>query len=101
MDALFANPRRLLSMILLADTLTNLPLCLLGPVFPARLFLLALARPRARPARTALVPFWPAALGLFVLIVFVCDLLPKMFALRQPERVARPAVAVLHSCARG
>ena len=29
-DALFANPRRLLSMILLADTLANLPLCLLG-----------------------------------------------------------------------
>ena len=97
MDALFANPRRLLSMILLADTLTNLPLCLLGLWFlhdysswhwhaPA---------PAAATPAPALVPFWEAALGLFVLVVFVCDLLPKMFALRQPERVARPALAVL------
>ncbi len=88
-------------MILLADTLTNLPLCLLG------LFFLhdysswhwhALPAPGTLAAgadNAALVPFWPAALGLFVLIVFVCDLLPKMFALRQPERVARPALAVL------
>ena len=100
MDALFANPRRLLSMILLADTLTNLPLCLLG------LFFLhdysswhwhALPAPGVFAAASdpALVPFWPAALGLFVLIVGVCDLLPKVFALRQPERVARPALAVL------
>ena len=62
-----------------------------GAALPARLFVLALARRRARRDGPALVPFWPAALGLFVLVVVVCDLLPKMFALRQPERVARPA----------
>lgn len=82
-DALFANPRRLLSMILLADTLANLPLCLLA------LYVL-----NAR--ETVSLPFWAAALLLFALVVGVCDLAPKVYALRQPERVARPAVRTLH-----
>ena len=83
LDALFANPRRLLSMILLADTLANLPLCLLA------LYLLG--------AYEAInVPFWAAALLLFVLVVGVGDLAPKVFALRQPERVARPAIRAMH-----
>lgn len=97
LDALFANPRRLLGMILLADTLTNLPLCLLALRFLHRYSSWHWHLPAPLASRgPSLVPFWPAALGLFVLIVCVCDLLPKMFALRQPERVARPAVAVLH-----
>ncbi len=82
-DALFANPRRLLSMILLADTLANLPLCLLG------LYVLS--------AYEAVdLPLWGAALLLFILVVGVCDLAPKVYALRQPERVARPAVRMMH-----
>ncbi len=90
LDALFANPRRLLSMILLADMLDQPAAVRAGPVLPARLFVLA--HGRGRPAR---VPVWPTALVLFVLVVGVCDLLPKLFALRRPERVARPAVRVL------
>src|SRR6187402_1923159 len=62
-DALFANPRRLLSMILLADTLANLPLCLLG------LYLLSGWEQLGDVA----VPFWLAALSLFLLVVGVCD----------------------------
>ena len=85
-DALFANPRRLLSMILLADTLANLPLCLLA------LYVLA----QWERIGSVAVPFWLAALLLVALVVGVCDLLPKVFALRQPERVAGPAVRVLH-----
>ena len=95
-DALFANPRRLLSMILLADTLTNLPLCLVSLYLLHDYSSWHWHAPADRSAEPALVPFWSAALGLFVLIVFVCDLLPKMFALRQPERVARSAVETLH-----
>ena len=92
-DALHANPRRLLSMILLADTLANLPLCLLGLYFLhvfSSWHAAALGYPDDR------VPFWPAALLLFVLVVGVCDLLPKIFALRRPERVAPVAARVLH-----
>lgn len=83
-DALFANPRRLLSMILLADTLANLPLCLLA------LYVLGVYE-------SVNVPFWAAALLLFVVVVGVGDLGPKVFALRQPEWVARPAIRVLHA----
>ena len=98
-DALAANPRRILSMILLADTLMNLPLCLLsiyfldtycawhGPAFTASL---------SHPTAPARVPFWPAALLLFALVVGVCDLLPKLIALQRAERVARPAINALH-----
>ena len=90
-DRLFANPRRLLSMILLAGTLSNLPLCVLG------LYSLHLYSSWHRAAAyDAPVPFWPAALGLFAVVVGVCDLLPKVFALRRPEPVARAAVEALH-----
>ena len=90
-DALFADPRRLLSMILLAGTLSNLPLCVLG------LYSLhAFSSWHRAQAYDAPVPFWPAAGGLFLLVVGVCDLLPKVFALRQPAPVARAAVGVLH-----
>ena len=87
LDGLFANPRRLLNMILLADTLTNLPLCLLGLYY---LYACSYGR-----GEGGIVPVWLTALLLFVLVVGVCDLLPKLFALRSPERVARPAVRVL------
>ena len=90
-DRLFANPRRLLSMILLAGTLTNLPLCLLGLYF-----LHMFSSWHGVVSEETGVPFWPAALGLFALVVGVCDLLPKVAALRRPERVARPAVEALH-----
>ena len=90
-DTLFANPRRLLSMILLAGTLSNLPLCALS-LYSLHLF----SSWHRAVAYDAPVPFWPAALGLFVLVVGVCDLLPKVFALRRPEGVAGAAVRALH-----
>ncbi len=76
------NPRRLLSAILLADSLVNLPLILLC---------LWLLREYAATA----VPFWVAALLIFALIVFVCDLVPKLLALGDPYRVARLGVSVM------
>ncbi|MBV9128708.1 MAG: HlyC/CorC family transporter [Verrucomicrobia bacterium] len=91
LDGLLADPRRLLGAILLADTLANVPLCLLSLYFlrhwsgSAAFF--ALGAPGLR--------FWLSALALFLLIVGVCDLLPKLLALRNPEAVARPATLVL------
>ena len=40
-------------------------------------------------------PFWAAALLIFTLVVFVCDLVPKVAALLNPYRYARIGVRVL------
>ena len=79
---LMENPRRLLSAILLADALVNLPLIILC---------LYLLRILEGPG----VPFWAEALLIFALIVFVCDLMPKLAALANPDRFARIGVRVL------
>ncbi|MEZ0255433.1 MAG: hemolysin family protein [Chthoniobacter sp.] len=79
---LLENPRRLLSVILLCDALSNFPLILLC------LFLL-------RNLQGAVVPFWAAALLIFTLVVFVCDLVPKVAALVNPYRFTRIGVRVL------
>ena len=79
---LMENPRRLLSVILLADALANLPLIVLS------LYLL-------RVLEGPDVPFWAEALLIFALIVFVCDLVPKLAALADPHRFARLGVRVL------
>lgn len=92
LNALLSNPRRLLSMIVLADTLANLPLCLLGLYF---LHAYSTWHGEGGLVAGRVVPVWPTALVLFALVVGVCDLLPKLFALRRPEHVARPAVRVL------
>ena len=76
------NPRRLLSAILLADSLVNLPLILVC------LWLL-------RTKVAAAVPFWVAALLIFTLVVFVCDLVPKLLALADCHRFARLGVRVM------
>ena len=83
LDALLAEPRRLLGALLLADTLSNVPLCLLSLHFL-----------RERLPQTS---FWWAAGGLFVLVVGLCDLLPKLLALRDPVRMAGPAAAVMET----
>ena len=75
------NPRRLLSSILLADAVVNAPL-LMGS--------LALIQTQ----RQFDLPPWALALLLLTLIVFVCDLLPKLIALRAPRQVARLGVPV-------
>jgi len=79
---LLENPRRLLSVILLCDALSNFPLILIC------LFLL-------RGMKGALVPFWVAALLIFTLVVVVCDLVPKVAALLDPYRFARIGVRML------
>lgn len=79
---LLENPRRLLSAILLADALVNLPLIIIC------LFLL-------REALLPGVPFWAAALLIFTLIVVVCDLVPKVAALTDPYRIAAVGVRSL------
>jgi CBS domain containing-hemolysin-like protein len=82
LDRLMENPRRLLSAILLADSLANLPLTILC------LFLLREVLPRA-------VPFWPSALVIFAVVVLLCDLVPKVFALGSPLRISKIGVAVM------
>lgn len=82
LEKLMANPKRLLSAILFADAVINLPLILLS------LYLI-------RTAFDSRVPFWATSLAIFGLIVFLCDLLPKLFALAEPELVARIGVKIL------
>jgi CBS domain containing-hemolysin-like protein len=41
------------------------------------------------------IPFWAQALPIFALIVFICDLVPKLAALTDPYRFARIGVRVL------
>jgi putative hemolysin len=82
LSRLMENPRRLLSAILLADALANLPLMALC------LFLLQkLVGPE--------IPFWAAALAIFGVVVFLCDLLPKLIGLTDPYRVAKIGVRVM------
>ena len=80
------NPRRLLSMILLGDALVNLPLIILC------LFVM-------RELEAARVPFWAAALLIFGLVVFLCDLVPKVAGLTDPYRVAKLGVRVMGALA--
>ncbi|HEX8311819.1 MAG TPA: CNNM domain-containing protein, partial [Chthoniobacteraceae bacterium] len=79
---LLENPRRLLSGILLADALVNLPLILLC---------LYLLRSGAIPQ----APFAVTALVIFGLVVIVCDLVPKLVALAEPYRIAKLGVRVM------
>ena len=79
---LMENPRRLLSAILLGDALVNLPLIILC------LYLIQVLKGPG-------VPSWAEALLIFTLIVFVCDLMPKLAALGNPDRFARLGVRVM------
>ena len=74
-ERLLSNPRRLLSALLLGDACANLPMIFLC------LFLMR-EMTRFGP------PFWACALVIFAVVVLLCDLIPKMAALRAPLRVA-------------
>lgn len=78
------NPRRLLSSILLADAMVNAPL-LLGSL------VLIESQPHFD------LPPWALALVLLALLVFVCDLLPKLIALAAPKAVTRLGVPVFQA----
>ena len=79
---LMENPRRLLSALLLGDALVNLPLIIVG------LYVLHTLAPQP-------LAWWASALILFSVIVFVCDLIPKLLALNQTYRLAKVGVAVM------
>jgi len=76
LERLMENPRKLLSAVLLGDSAVNLPLIIIC------IFLL-------REIAPSIVHFWVEALIIFTLVVLVCDLIPKLFALALPYRVAR------------
>ena len=80
-EKLMLNSRSVLSVILLTDTLVNIPLIILALVFV-----------NAIPAP---VPSWVKTLVIFGLIVLVCDLLPKVFALADPFRFTKSALGIL------
>ena len=80
-ERLMKKPREVLSVILLVDTFVNIVLIVLT---------VAIATSIAIP-----FPYWVKILFLFALIVIVCDLVPKMLALRDPFRFARQAVTLL------
>lgn len=83
LSRLMENPRSLLSTILLADVLVNLPLIILC------LFLMLEFLPG--------FPFAIKALLLFAIVVLFCDLLPKLVALRAPYRIARIGIPIIES----
>jgi len=80
-ERLMKNPREVLSVILLVDTIVNILLIILT---------VAIVRSITIP-----VPYWVKTLFLFALIVVACDLVPKMLALRDPFRFARQAIMLL------
>ncbi len=82
LQRLLEKPHSLLGAILFGDAIVNFPLIILC------VFLL-----RTRWHEYA--PFWIEALLIFALIVIACDLVPKMFGLRQPTLVAKIGVPVL------
>jgi putative hemolysin len=80
-EAVMKEPRIVLSVILLIDTLVNLLLVVL-----ALWFVNSLAVP---------FPNWVKTILLFALIVLVCDLGPKVLALANPFRFAKLALGTL------
>ena len=81
-----ARPRRLLGMLVVADVLVTLPLCLLCLLLFEKQIPALFARE---------LPRWAAAPILFAIVIGACDLFPKLLALKRPEPIARQAVAVL------
>lgn len=82
LSRLLENPRRVLSALLLADALVNVPLILLS-IYTLR---------EVEPLR---VPFGLAAAVIFTLIAIGCDLGPKVIALGEPYRLAKVGARVM------
>jgi putative hemolysin len=70
------NPRRVLHVLLLGDGLVKVPLVVLC------LFVLW------RNPFAARVPQWLATVGIFTIVVLLCDLIPKLLALAAPYRLS-------------
>jgi len=80
-EKLMSHSRNVLSVILLTAALVNIPLIIIALVFA-----------NAIPVP---VPSWTKAFVIFALIVFACDLLPKMLALADPYRFSKSAIRIL------
>ncbi|MEO5754342.1 MAG: hemolysin family protein [Chthoniobacterales bacterium] len=78
-----ANPRRVLNVLLLGDTMVNVPL-----------IILCLVLIWEGPLITHL-PSWVAALVIFAVIVLLCDLIPKLLALSTAYRISAVGVLTL------
>jgi putative hemolysin len=77
------NPRRVLNVLLLGDTMVNVPLVILCLVLIWE-----------GPLVTHL-PAWIAALAIFALVVLLCDLIPKLLALSTAYRISALGVFTL------
>ncbi len=77
------NPRRVLNVLLLGDTMVNVPLVILCLVLIWE-----------GPLITHL-PTWIAALAIFALVVLLCDLIPKLLALSTAYRISALGVFTL------
>ena len=77
------NPRRILNVLLLGDTMVNVPLVILCLVLIWE-----------GPLVTHL-PIWLAALSIFALVVLLCDLIPKLLALSTAYRMSALGVFTL------
>ena len=85
LELLFENPRKLLGALLFGASIADVPLVIL---------LLFLMHERV----SAFLPFWLMTLLVFSAMVVVCDLIPKLVALRQPYWMIRIGGAVLGVC---
>ncbi len=77
------NPRHVLNVLLLGDTMVNVPLVILCLVLIWE-----------GPLITHL-PAWIAALAIFALVVLLCDLIPKLLALSTAYRISALGVFTL------
>ncbi len=77
------NPRRVLNVLLLGDTMVNVPLVVLCLVLIWE-----------GPLVTH-VPVWVAALAIFAVVVLLCDLIPKLLALSTAYRISALGVFTL------
>src|SRR5438477_6832479 len=77
------NPRRVLNVLLLGDTLVNVPLVILCLVFIWEGSLITH------------LPAWVATLAIFAVVVVLCDLIPKLLALSTAYRISAVGVFTL------
>jgi putative hemolysin len=80
-EKLMVDRRGVLSVILLTDTLINIPLILLAWAFVHSF--------------SSALPNWLKALAIFGLIIVICEILPKMLALADPFRFSKTAIRAL------
>jgi putative hemolysin len=76
MQVFRAHPRRVLIGLLLGDSMVKVPLILLC-------LLLSWEAPLRAP-----VPYWLTVLGIFAVVVLLCDLVPKLLAISAPYQLS-------------